>query len=404
MKKLLFLLSNSILFSLSALFIYNLNSKNNSENSSFVLKQTKKEETDLSKIFDNRAYISIQERDKDPKPKVVNALKAKFPTVDFSQLEIDVKPDRGGVDVFINPKQSSKYKNKAKIPCYPKEDVSKKFEHIDSRNLESIEINTEKEIQKAINKKGISSQPEVDFKIINIRESSATLESTLEGDFYGLIEVKFIAANKNLSSIIYESSIKVNKPTTDEIANAIKKQYPSIKNENLDLQIDEEKKTIKITINSKTTFVGSVLLTYELPKTQELPKKPLESKTDKNLDSEMLSDQPQETPKKPSEGSTIKNENKKQPESEPDLSNLSTSNQPESKSNKTMNYNPPVIDKSLKSNSNTSNLQIPNKESSNSKTGSKGSKTGVIVGSTLGVSGVVVTGAIGSWIYFKKRK
>nr|VZR97584.1 hypothetical protein MF5295_00383 [Mycoplasma feriruminatoris] len=404
MKKLLFLLSNSILFSLSALFIYNLNSKNNSENSSFVLKQTKKEETDLSKIFDNRAYISIQERDKDPKPKVVNALKAKFPTVDFSQLEIDVKPDRGGVDVFINPKQSSKYKNKAKIPCYPKEDVSKKFEHIDSRNLESIEINTEKEIQKAINKKGISSQPEVDFKIINIRESSATLESTLEGDFYGLIEVKFIAANKNLSSIIYESSIKVNKPTTDEIANAIKKQYPSIKNENLDLQIDEEKKTIKITINSKTTFVGSVLLTYELPKTQELPKKPLESKTDKNLDSEMLSDQPQETPKKPSEGSTIKNENKKQPKSEPDLSNLSTSNQPESKSNKTMNYNPPVIDKSLKSNSNTSNLQIPNKESSNSKKGSSGSKTGVIVGSTLGVSGVVVTGAVGSWIYFKKRK
>nr|VZR97541.1 hypothetical protein MF5293_00374 [Mycoplasma feriruminatoris] len=125
---------------------------------------------------------------------------------------------------------------------------------------------------------------------------------------------------------------------------------------------------------------------------------------DNEIDSEMLSDQPQEIPKKPSEGSTIKNENKKQPESEPDLSNLSTSNQPESKSNKTMNYNPPVIDKSLKSNSNTSNLQIPNKESSNSKKGSSGSKTGVIVGSTLGVSGVVVTGAVGSWIYFKKRK
>ncbi|WP_347938469.1 hypothetical protein VQY18_01760 [Mycoplasma feriruminatoris] len=35
---------------------------------------------------------------------------------------------------------------------------------------------------------------------------------------------------------------------------------------------------------------------------------------------------------------------------------------------------------------------------------STGSKTGVIVGSTLGVGSVVGIGAAGSWIYFKRRK
>ncbi|SRX64290.1 hypothetical protein [Mycoplasma mycoides] len=48
MKKLLFLLSNSVLFCLSGLLIYNLNSQNDSNN--IVLKQENKQETDLSKI------------------------------------------------------------------------------------------------------------------------------------------------------------------------------------------------------------------------------------------------------------------------------------------------------------------------------------------------------------------
>ncbi|ADK69592.1 hypothetical protein V2P57_02945 [Mycoplasma mycoides subsp. mycoides] len=51
-----------MLFCLSALLIYNLNSlKNNSNN--IVLKQENKQETDLSKIFNNQTYISIKSKD-----------------------------------------------------------------------------------------------------------------------------------------------------------------------------------------------------------------------------------------------------------------------------------------------------------------------------------------------------
>ncbi|WFQ91743.1 hypothetical protein MFERI14815_00350 [Mycoplasma feriruminatoris] len=440
MKKLLFLLSNSILFSLSALFIYNLNSKNNSENSSFVLKQTKKEETDLSKIFGGSEYISVRNRSVDIENKVLKALQLKYPNIIFSQLEVEVKPhSRGGVDVIIKPKTSSTYTNTATIPCYEQTDISATIKEKNASNLGNIDINTKEKILSALRRHDVSDFVERDFSIENIKESSATVTSNEAGDFYGKVEVSFNSIKKTLESIIYDKNLEITKPTEDEIMKVIKKKYSTLANEKLDIKVEKQKKTITITSTNKTKFEGVVVLTYNLPKV-ELPKeskteaenkeknekskpdkeKEIKSKDlkDNEMDSEMLSDQPQDTPDKPSENTTIKNEVKKQhespliqsnpenkqPESEPDLSNSSTLNQPESKSNKTMNYNPPVIDKSLKSNSNTSNLQIPNKESSNSKKGSSGSKTGVIVGSTLGVSSVVVTGAIGSWIYFKKRK
>ncbi|WFQ95921.1 hypothetical protein MFERI15568_00348 [Mycoplasma feriruminatoris] len=423
MKKLLFLLSNSILFSLSALFIYNLNSKNNSENSSFVLKQTKKEETDLSKIFDRDAYVSIKDRFVNTKEKVINAIKGKYSKIDVSQLKIEIKSDKnyGKIDVELSPKDSkSKYTGKSTIPCYTKYDINDKIDDFELLKKETIDLNTRENILDILKKRRVSKQVEIDFEIKNIKESTATLVGNDFGDYYGETEIRFNAKKVTLSSIIDNTKINLLKPTKDAVIEFINNKYPILKNVGLSITIDDQKKFIDITSNGESKFHGTVTLAYELPNTP-LPKesKPDNSNEseknedrrnkskdleDNEIDSEMLSDQPQEIPKKPSECSTIKNENKKQPESEPDLSNSSTSNQPESKSNKTMNYNPPVIDKSLKSNSNTSNLQIPNKESSNSKTGSKGSKTGVIVGSTLGVSSVVVTGAIGSWIYFKKRK
>ncbi|AJK51445.1 hypothetical protein [Mycoplasma capricolum] len=74
---------------------------------------------------------------------------------------------------------------------------------------------------------------------------------------------------------------------------------------------------------------------------------------------------------------------------------------------KNNNHTSSVIDKSKSSSTTNSKiLQIPNKKLSNSNKDSKssGSKTGVIVGSTLGVGSIVASGAAGSWFYFKKRK
>nr|VZS00039.1 hypothetical protein MF5582_00391 [Mycoplasma feriruminatoris] len=421
MKKLLFLLSNSILFSLSALFIYNLNSKNNSENSSFVLKQTKKEETDLSKIFDYQSYISVKDRSTNTKAKAIDAIKLKYPSVEISELEFEIKAysNGGGVDVIITPKtNSTKYTKMSKIPIYNKENIKDKLKDLELNFPINIEINNAKTIFKTLKDKGLSSQPEVDFKIKNIKEKSAILSSTEVGDFYGEVQIEFNSKILTLNSIIRENNIKIENPKSEEVIKELVNKYPSLKTADLKVTIEEQKKTLVVSANN-THFDGTVTLTYTLPNIQ-LPKKSKPDIIDKSkldndkenkskdlkgneIDSQILSDQPQETPNKPSGSLLDKNEPKDQPES-PLIQSNPENNQPESNSDKTMNYNPPVIDKSLKSNSNTSNLQIPNKESSNSKTGSKGSKTGVIVGSTLGVSGVVVTGAIGSWIYFKKRK
>ncbi|WFQ93434.1 hypothetical protein MFERI15181_00345 [Mycoplasma feriruminatoris] len=412
MKKLLFLLSNSILFSLSALFIYNLNPKNNSENSSFVLKQEENNQIDLKKFFDDRrAYISIKDRDDNPKPKILNTLKGKYSEIDYSELDIEIEtPRNGGLNVVLKPKSTSKkYINTANIPCYPKEDVEVKLK--EAEKIETLKLNDQKSIFEALKKIGLTDYPEADFTINNIRETSARLVSTDFGDFYGDVEIQFSSIKKTLSSIIYDTKIKLDKPIENEIDKLIKEKYSSLKNENLNIELDQLKKTIKVTATNKEKFEGFVTLTFEL--NQQIIEPKVQSKNEQN--SKMSLDKTKSGTNKPYEEKNSIDEvkPKNQPkspsiESQPipqsDLSNSPTSNQPESNSDKTMNYNPPVIDKSLKSNSNTSNLQIPNKESSNSKTGSKGSKTGVIVGSTLGVSGVVVTGAIGSWIYFKKRK
>ncbi|WGD32973.1 hypothetical protein [Mycoplasma capricolum] len=124
MKKLLVLLSSSIFFSLTTLSIYVLNSKNNvNQVPSFVLKQkVQKEETDLSKIFDNYSYISIKNKDDNVKEKVLQALKLKYKNLDFSLLDIDVEvKNTGGIDVKIAPKKdTNKYTKSVKIPCYIK--------------------------------------------------------------------------------------------------------------------------------------------------------------------------------------------------------------------------------------------------------------------------------------------
>ncbi|WFQ90102.1 hypothetical protein [Mycoplasma feriruminatoris] len=72
MKKLLVLLSSSVLLSLSFSSIYLLNYKNNNQ---VVLKQENKEETDLTKIF-NRGYVSIVSKNGQPsKETVIEAIK-----------------------------------------------------------------------------------------------------------------------------------------------------------------------------------------------------------------------------------------------------------------------------------------------------------------------------------------
>ncbi|WBX36027.1 hypothetical protein [Mycoplasma capricolum] len=443
MKKLLVLLSSSIFFSLTTLSIYVLNSKNINQVPSFVLKQKlEKEETDLSKIFHDRTYISIQERTKDTKSKAVNALKAKFPSVDFSQLEIEIKPyNTGGIDVILKPKKTSKYKNEASIPCYPKEDLSKKIKERKLTNIGNIDINTKEKILSALERFGISDFVEIDFNIKDIKESSATIVSSEVGDFYGSVEITFNARKKTLESVIYEKNIVIEKLNQDEIIKILNKKYKSLINKKLDIKIEEQKKTITITATNTTEFIGTVILMYsfsnvespEQPKSNiELKKEPRESKlieTDiskksipesgsvndsdnKNSTNKPKTDELSNSNmslndlKTPENKSEYKEELKTSKEKLTELKKPSKTPK-ESKIDKDFNSNTSVIDKSKSSSTTNSKiLQIPNKKSSTSNKNSKssGSKTGVIVGSTLGVGSIVGIGATGSWFYFKKRK
>ncbi|WP_434342895.1 hypothetical protein [Mycoplasma capricolum] len=454
MKKLLVLLSSSIFFSLTTLSIYVLNSKNSvNQVSNFVLKQKEqKEETDLSKIFDREAYISIKDRFNNTNEKIINTIKGKYPKVDISQIKIEIQTDRnyGIVDVVLSPKDSnSKYIGKSTIPCYKKYDIKDKIEDFRLLHPETIDINTKENILNILKKRNISKQLEIDFEIKNIKESSAILVGREFGDYYGETEIKFKSKKITLNSIIDNLKIKLTKLKNDEVVKIINSKYPSLKDISLLITIDDQKKNITIKANENTKFYGSVVLLYDfdLPKPMLSPKKNeliskspissetiknkkndeslpkeeiLDKKTNKLVDSEMSLDKLQKEkalnqPFEPKELPNVKKPKKIMPKSTSDISDhkkqfVEPMMDKELKQfgvDKKNDHTSSVIDKSKSSSTTNSKiLQIPNKKLSNSNKDSKpsGSKTGVIVGSTLGVSSIVASGAAGSWFYFKKRK
>ncbi|WP_230593184.1 hypothetical protein [Mycoplasma capricolum] len=280
MKKLLVLLSSSIFFSLTTLSIYVLNSKNSvNQVPNFVLKQKEqKEETDLSKIFDREAYISIKDRFNNTNEKIINTIKGKYPKVDISQIKIEIQTDRnyGTIDIVLSPKDSnSKYIGKSTIPCYKKYDINDKIEDFNLLHPETIDINTKENILNILKKRNISKQLEIDFEIKNIKESSAILVGREFGDYYGETEIKFKSKKITLNSVIDNLKIKLTKLKNDEVVKIIKSKYPSLKDISLLITIDDQKKNITIKANENTKFYGSVVLLYDfdLPKPMLSPKK-----------------------------------------------------------------------------------------------------------------------------------
>ncbi|QQY77912.1 hypothetical protein JLS56_02860 [Mycoplasma mycoides subsp. capri] len=360
MKKLLFLLSNSVLFCLIALLIYNLNSlKNNSNN--IVLKQENKQETDLSKIFNNQSYISIKSKDQNVDLQVLEALKLKYKGIDYSLLTINVEVSNDDrIDVLITPKHDeNKYTNKSKIPCYIKKDLSVILK--DNNDLGEIPINNVDQIKEHIKNKDLlkTSFNDIDFYITNIRENSVKISATRIGDFFGEAFLKFNAKQKILSSAIYKPVLELKNLEKDFIVSILKDTYSSLRNENLDITIDQEKRKIIVKTIGSSQFVGTVTLKFNI--TKSITNKPVEPKTtiiDSN--STNLKTEPKKSEDK-SENNFIKNNN--------------------------------------------TLLTIPNKDSikNNKNLNSSNKVAGVIIGSALGV--VVLIGIIvGSWFYFKKRK
>ncbi|ADR23956.1 membrane family protein [Mycoplasma leachii PG50] len=410
MKKLLVLLSSSIFFSLTTLSIYVLN-------------------------------ISIKDR-------FNNTIKGKYPKVDVSQLKIEIEIDRncGTVDVVLSPKDSkSKYTGKSTIPCYKKYDINDKIEDFNLLHPETIDINTKENILNILKKRNISKQLEIDFEIKDIKESSAILVGIEFGDYYGETEIKFKSKKITLNSVIDNVKIRLTKLKDDEVIKIINNKYPSLKDIILSIIIDDQKKNITIKANENTRFYGSVVLSYDFdllkptlsPKKDELVSKSstsseviknkksdesllnkqiLDKKTNKLVDSEMISDESQrektsnqlsvpkklpneEKPKKIMLKSTSElSDHKKQfvePMMDKELKQFGA--------DKKNDYNTLVTDKSKSSSTTNSKIpQIPNKKISTSNKNSKssGSKTSVIVGSTLGVGLIVGIGATGSWFYF----
>ncbi|QVK01651.1 hypothetical protein I7636_02775 [Mycoplasma mycoides subsp. capri] len=358
MKKLLFLLSNSVLFCLSALLIYNLNFQNNSNN--IVLKQENKQETDLSKIFNDQTYISIKSKDQNIDSQVLEALKLKYKGIDYSLLTINVEVSNDRIDVLITPKNGeNKYTNKAKIPCYIKKDLSVILK--DNNDLGEIPINNVDEIKKHIKNKDLlkTSFNDIDFYITNIREDSVKISATRIGDFFGEAFLKFNAKQKILSSAIYKPVLELKNLEKDFIVNILKDTYSSLKNENLDITIDQEKRKIIVKTIDSSQFVGTVTLKFNI--TKSITNKPLEPKT------------------------TIIDSNSTNLKTEPKKS--------EDKNNNNFIKN------------NNTSLSIPNKDSikNNKNLNSSNKVTGVIIGSALGV--VLLIGiSVGYWFYFKKRK
>ncbi|WP_434324346.1 hypothetical protein [Mycoplasma capricolum] len=384
MKKLLVLLSSSIFFSLTTLSIYVLNSKNNvNQLSNFVLKQKEqKEETDLSKIFDNYSYISIKNKDDNVKEKVLQALKLKYKNLDFSLLDIDVEvKNTGGIDVKIEPKKdTNKYTKSVKIPCYIKTNLALILK--ENNDLGEIPINNVDEILKHIKNKDLlkTSFKSTDFYITNIREDSVKISATITGDFYEEGYLKFKAKKKILSSAIYKPNLELEKVEKDNVIKVLKDTYPSLKNENLDIDINHQKKRITVKTISSSQFVGTVFLKFDLVKPKEN-----QQVDSKNIDT----------------NSTIKNPNTNsnsldlKKELDKNLSN-----------NKIEKPNPSVLNKNNNSPTKNTILTIPNKNTNKSNKNSKtsGEIVGIAIGSTLGIGSIIGGGVASYLLYFKKRK
>ncbi|KIM14241.1 hypothetical protein [Mycoplasma capricolum] len=384
MKKLLVLLSSSIFFSLTTLSIYVLNSKNSANQvPNFVLKQKlEKEETDLSKIFDREAYISIKNKDDNVKEKVLQALKLKYKNLDFSLLDIDVEAkNTGEIDVKIAPKKdTNKYTKSVKIPCYIKTNLALILK--ENNDLGEIPINNVDEILKHIKNKDLlkTSFKSTDFYITNIREDSVKISATITGDFYEEGYLKFKAKKKILSSAIYKSNLELEKVEKDNVIKVLKDTYPSLKNENLDIDIDRQKKKITVKTISSSQFVGTVFLNFDLVK-----QKQNQQVDSKNIDT----------------NSTIKNPNTSsnsldlKKELDKNLSN-----------NKIEKPNPSVLNKNNNSPTKNTILTIPNKNTNKSNKNSKtsGEIVGIAIGSTLGIGSIIGGGVASYLLYFKKRK
>ncbi|WP_434336477.1 hypothetical protein [Mycoplasma capricolum] len=384
MKKLLILLSSSIFFSLTTLSIYVLNSKNSANQlPNFVLKQKEqKEETDLSKIFDREAYISIKNKDDNVKEKVLQALKLKYKNLDFSLLDINVEAkNTGGIDVKIEPKKdTNKYTKSVKIPCYIKTNLALILK--ENNDLGEIPINNVDEILKHIKNKDLlkTSFKSTDFYITNIREDSVKISATITGDFYEEGYLKFKAKKKILSSAIYKPNLELEKVEKDIIIKVLKDTYPSLKNENLDIDINHQKKKITVKTISSSQFVGTVFLNFDLVK-----QKQNQQVDSKNIDT----------------NSTIKNPNTSsnsldlKKELDKNLSN-----------NKIEKPNPSVLNKNNNSPTKNTILTIPNKNTNKSNKNSKksGEIVGIAIGSILGIGSIIGGGVASYLLYFKKRK
>ncbi|WP_434329778.1 hypothetical protein V2P39_01895 [Mycoplasma capricolum subsp. capricolum] len=384
MKKLLVLLSSSIFFSLTTLSIYVLNSKNSANQvPNFVLKQKEqKEETDLSKIFDNYSYISIKNKDDNVKEKVLQALKLKYKNLDFSLLDIDVEvKNTGGIDVKIAPKKdTNKYTKSVKIPCYIKTNLALILK--ENNDLGEIPINNVDEILKHIKNKDLlkTSFKSTDFYITNIREDSVKISATITGDFYEEGYLKFKAKKKILSSAIYKPNLELEKVEKDNVIKVLKDTYPSLKNENLDIDIDHQKKKITVKTISSSQFVGTVFLKYDLVKQKQ--NQQIDSK---NIDTNPIIKNP----------NTNSNSLDLKKELDKNLSN-----------NKIEKPNPSVLNKNNNSPTKNTILTIPNKNTNKSNKNFKtsGEIVGIAIGSTLGIGSIIGGGVASYLLYFKKRK
>ncbi|WP_434342898.1 hypothetical protein [Mycoplasma capricolum] len=385
MKKLLVLLSGSVLLSLSFSFVYFLNFKSNNR---ITLKQQEQKETDLSKIFYN-AYVSVINEDgKNLKDLVIEAIKKKYNFLDFSLLDIEVGKDKNGREsafAFIKPKviSNNKYKNSEEIKYYIKKNLSLETEN--TTNLEKISINTETEILKQFKKKiDTSSFEEKGFFVTDITENSAIVNAKEDNDdFYGKVKVKFNAKKKTLESVFYNFKLEINQNSTkDDVIKYLINKKPNLKSEKLTAQIDLSKNAVIISVDSSSeNYQGSTTLLFALLE----EKQPITPKTPNKIE-------------KP-ESSQPKNESK------PESSDMTPRSEPNSKIS---TPSAPIIDKTPNKFEIKKPIPtIPNNtmNKSNNKTNKSGnSKTGVIVGTTLGVSSIVASGAAGSWLYFKKRK
>ncbi|KEZ19071.1 hypothetical protein V2P56_01790 [Mycoplasma capricolum subsp. capricolum] len=384
MKKLLILLSSSIFFSLTTLSIYVLNSKNSANQlPNFVLKQKEqKEETDLSKIFDREAYISIKNKDDNVKEKVLQALKLKYKNLDFSLLDINVEAkNTGGIDVKIEPKKdTNKYTKSVKIPCYIKTNLALILK--ENNDLGEIPINNVDEILKHIKNKDLlkTSFKSTDFYITNIREDSVKISATITGDFYEEGYLKFKAKKKILSSAIYKPNLELEKVEKDNVIKVLKDTYPSLKNENLDIDINHQKKKITVKTISSSQFVGTVFLNFDLVK-----QKQNQQVDSKNIDTNSIIKNP----------NTSSNSLDFKKELDKNLSN-----------NKIEKPNPSVLNKNNNSPTKNTILTIPNKNTNKSNKNFKtsGEIVGIAIGSTLGIGSIIGGGVASYLLYFKKRK